>query len=83
MTIMPDGMISKEQRIAVVVKPNDQGPKAGPFTKDKFRFDPHRDEYVCPIRKRLDLPLDQRANPSSAILDYERQRAVAERARIL
>ena len=24
-------------------------------------------------RKRLDLPLDQRANPSSAILDYERQ----------
>jgi transposase len=34
--------------IAVVVKPNDQGP-AGPFTKDQFRFDAERDCYVCPV----------------------------------
>jgi len=37
----------EEQGIAVVVKPNDQGP-LGPFTKDKFSFDAERDCYVCP-----------------------------------
>jgi hypothetical protein len=38
----------EEQGIAVVVKPNDQGP-SGPFTKDQFRFDAQRDCYVCPV----------------------------------
>jgi transposase len=38
----------EEQGIAVVVKPNDQGP-SGPFTKDQFRFDAERDCYVCPV----------------------------------
>ena len=37
----------EEQGIAVVVKPNDQGP-SGPFTKDQFQFDAQRDCYVCP-----------------------------------
>lgn len=41
-----------EQGIAVVVKPNDQGP-LGPFTKDKFRYDAQRDCYVCPVGETL------------------------------
>jgi transposase len=42
----------EEQGIAVVVKPNDQGP-SGPFTKDQFRFDAKRDCYVCPVGEIL------------------------------
>jgi len=42
----------EEQGIAVVVKPNDQGPQ-GPFTKDQFRFDAERDCYVCPVGQTL------------------------------
>jgi transposase len=40
------------QGVAVIVKPNDQGP-SGPFTKDHFRFDAARDCYVCPIGNLL------------------------------
>jgi transposase len=40
------------QGMAVVVKPNDQGP-SGPFTKDQFRFDAQRDCYVCPAGNLL------------------------------
>jgi transposase len=42
----------EEQGIAVIVKPNDQGP-SGPFTKDQFRFDAERDCYVCPVGEVL------------------------------
>jgi transposase len=42
----------EEQGIAVVVKPNEQGP-SGPFTKDKFHYDEQRDCYVCPIGNLL------------------------------
>jgi transposase len=42
----------EELGIAVVVKPNDQGPP-GPFTKDKFQFDAARDCYVCPVGNLL------------------------------
>ena len=42
----------EEQGIEVVVRPNDQG-TPGPFTKDKFQFDPKRDCYVCPVGKIL------------------------------
>ena len=38
----------EEQGIAVIVRPNDQGP-TGPFTKDQFRFDAERDCYRCPM----------------------------------
>ena len=41
-----------EQGIDVVAKPNDQGP-LGPFTKDKFYFDPERDCYECPAGNLL------------------------------
>lgn len=42
----------EEQGIAVIVRPNDQGP-TGPFTKDKFRYDRERDGYVCPVGNLL------------------------------
>jgi transposase len=38
----------EEEGVAVVVKPNDQGP-SGPLTKDQFRFDEQRDCYACPV----------------------------------
>jgi hypothetical protein len=40
------------QGIAVIVKPNDQGP-SGPFTKDQFRYDAAQDCYVCPTGNLL------------------------------
>ena len=43
---------TQEQGVTVVVKPNVQGP-SGPFTKDQFKFDAERDEYICPAGKTL------------------------------
>ncbi len=42
----------EERGIAVVVKPNVQGPP-GPFTKDKFQYDAARDCYLCPTGQEL------------------------------
>lgn len=42
----------EEQGIAVIVKPNDQGP-SGAFTKDQFRYDAKRDCYTCPAGEQL------------------------------
>ena len=42
----------EEQKMAVVVKPNGQGP-SGPFTKDQFQYDQTRDCYTCPAGETL------------------------------
>ena len=42
----------EDQGVAVIVKPNGQGP-SGPFTKDQFHFDSRRDCYVCPTGELL------------------------------
>jgi transposase len=42
----------EDQKIEVIVKPNDQMP-SGAFTKDQFVFDSERNRYVCPAGELL------------------------------